>query len=524
MKRLTFYISLLLGITFDVLFWDKPQGISFLIFITLLLLFGYFLLRKMSVKGNKSGYLFLIPIVILSIFSFVRAEPFTAFLNRWLTITLIGILSVGYRSGLWFQFGLIDHISKAVDLFGHMVSVPWLRTKQIAIFSEDNNQQVKKKKFKPILRGILITTPIVIIFSVLFASADLVFDASLQKLLSHLNIPNLGEIFARIFVIFIITNAFLGLITFVVLHSKEKKLIGKEKPFISPFLGTIETTIILSSVLLLFITFLIVQFKYFFFNHQAILEMGFTYSEYARKGFGELIAISIFSLGLILILNTVTQKKNRNEKLIFSILNIGLVICNLIVLVSSFMRLYLYESAYGFTRLRTYSHAFIIWMGILLLTIAYLLWKRRSRLFTNISIICALGFALSLNILNVDGFIVHQNISRVHADSPLDSNYLASLSTDAVPALVKAYLAEDTSQSTRLDLGASVACYKTINENNLNDDQWQIFTTSKQQANRYLLSIATELEEYKIIEGEWELIIQDVAGNETICYRSDLPF
>ena len=60
-------------------------------------------------------------------------------------------------------------------------------------------------------------------------------------------------------------------------------------------------------------------------------------------------------------------------------LNVALIIGNLIVLVSAFMRLNLYESAYGFTRSRIYSHVFIIWLGILLIVAGILAWKKKVR-------------------------------------------------------------------------------------------------------------------------------------------------
>ena len=65
-------------------------------------------------------------------------------------------------------------------------------------------------------------------------------------------------------------------------------------------------------------------------------------------------------------------------------------------------------------------------------------------MFTFAMLIAALGFAISLPILNVDAFIVDQNIQReIHAQAEdsteLDTRYFLDLSDDAVPALVSAY-------------------------------------------------------------------------------------
>jgi hypothetical protein len=45
------------------------------------------------------------------------------------------------------------------------------------------------------------------------------------------------------------------------------------------------------------------------------------------------------------------------------------------------------------------------------------------------------GFALTLNLLNLDGFIAHRNIERFEDTGKLDVLYLTSLSDDALPAI-----------------------------------------------------------------------------------------
>ena len=109
------------------------------------------------------------------------------------------------------------------------------------------------------------------------------------------------------------------------------------------------------------------------------------------------------------------------------------------MLVSAFQRLVLYEAAYGFSRLRAYTHVFLIWLGVLLVVVLALEILRRERLFALVTLLASLGFAVSLTLLNVDGFIVRQNVARSAGGSALDVPYLASLSSDAVPALVSAY-------------------------------------------------------------------------------------
>jgi hypothetical protein len=106
-----------------------------------------------------------------------------------------------------------------------------------------------------------------------------------------------------------------------------------------------------------------------------------------------------------------------------------------VILVSAFQRLLLYEAAYGFTRLRLYTHIFMLWLGALLLATALLEGLDRLRYFALALFLVCLGFGLTLNLVNVDALIVRQNIARAMQQHELDAAYLANLSDDSVPTL-----------------------------------------------------------------------------------------
>ncbi len=91
-----------------------------------------------------------------------------------------------------------------------------------------------------------------------------------------------------------------------------------------------------------------------------------------------------------------------------------------VILASAYLRLQLYEQAYGFTRLRAYTHVAIIWMGVAFVLFLVLLFAGNLRAFAPAAVGVALGFALTLNLLNVDDFIVRRNAERARAGSELD--------------------------------------------------------------------------------------------------------
>ena len=519
MKRKTFLFSIALGISFDILFWEKAQGISFFIFILALLAFAAVIIREMALPFHKKGSFFLVPISFFAVLSFVHAEPFTAFLNRALVLVLMGIWAARFSSGNWKRLGLIDYLIYALRIIWAMISVPWLRAEKTGLFAE--NAENQKGRFRPILRGILLAIPVLFLFSLLFASADMAFAEEMESILQYLRIERLGEYFARMLLIFLTANAFLGLILISARRSDNDQLVGEEKPYIQPFLSSVESGIVLSSVLLLFFTFITLQFRYFFFNQTAIADFGLSYSEYARRGFGELIAVSVISLALILMLSAVTKVSKEREKRLLSWMYTGLAADNLVILVSAFMRLSLYESAFGFTRLRTYSHVFIIWLGLLLAAVSVIIWKNKTRLFANVLLAMIIGFSATLNLLNPDAFIVRQNVKRAASNASLDSPYLAGLSSDAVPTLVELLNTPGQSAETKRGVGVAILCYQSTHNENETQNHWQSFTISGYRAAQYLDTVADQLKDFSVTVAEDQtFLILDDLGREVYCVDS----
>ncbi|MCF6277542.1 MAG: DUF4173 domain-containing protein, partial [Anaerolineales bacterium] len=321
-------------------------------------------------------------------------------------------------------------------------------------------------------------------------------------------------IFRGIYIMFI-AYFLVGVFIYAARKSRDEKLVGEEKPILSPFLGFTEASIVLGSVILLFAAFVLVQFQYFFGGQANIHLNGYTYSEYARKGFGELVTVAVFSLLLFLGLSSITHRAQFGQKKIFSGLGIMLVGLVLIMLVSAFQRLTLYETAYGFSRLRTYPHVFMIWLGALLITVVVLEILRRQRAFAPALAFAVIGFAVTLNLLNVDRFIVRQNIARLRSGATLDIAYLASLSDDAVPALAAVMDDNSASARTREAAAAALACHYAQSDNR--SAHWQSFRFSDWTATRIHTVLTPALETYTLDDSDWQLHIIAPSGTKFDC-------
>src|SRR3989338_3679110 len=203
-------------------------------------------------------------------------------------------------------------------------------------------------------------------------------------------------------------------------------------------ISSIETSIVFGSVNALFLVFIILQLTYLFGGDSNITLQGFTYADYARKGFFELIAVSVISLLLLLAAEKFSPRTAAKHTALFKSLGTALVVQVIVIMVSAFTRLKLYEDAYGFTTLRLYSHAFIFLLAIIFLLLLYKIYvDHREKFFAFHSFVAAMLFLVAMNILNPDAFIARQNIQHIPENGEIDKYYLAQLSADAIPETIQ---------------------------------------------------------------------------------------
>ncbi|WKL01487.1 DUF4173 domain-containing protein [Paenibacillus amylolyticus] len=129
-----------------------------------------------------------------------------------------------------------------------------------------------------------------------------------------------------------------------------------------------------------------------------------------------------------------TRSSGKAGSIVHQVLLLILVSCSAIMLYSAFMRLNLYEQAYGYTYIRFLVHAFMIFLALLLL-IAGLRIRYTSIPLIRWYIVLALTAYVAVNYVGMDKRIAELNIERYHQTGNIDGTYLASLSADAVPLL-----------------------------------------------------------------------------------------
>ena len=519
-------LIILLGWSFDFLFWEKPLGINFAIFAFLCIGTGILLLRWAELRLSRRAGLLLIPIAFLAAMTFIRLEPMTVFLSISMVLFLMGVFASTYRNGAWIRYSLLDYIFGYLRLFGSMIVRPVgfaSENRRLSSGQPSTNEESSAKTW-PVVRGIVIALPVIAIFASLLSSADPIFGKQFESLIELFNIDNLPEYIFRLAYILAFAYALAGTFLHAAEKSDEKV---EERIWVSPFLGFTESTIVLGSVVILFVAFVIVQFQYFFGGQANINIEGYTFSEYARRGFGELITVAFFSLLLLLGLGAITRRETENQRRAFSVLGVTLVGLLIVMLIAAFQRLGLYEAAYGFSRLRTYTHVFMIWLGLLLVAAVVFEVLRRERFLGLAVILAALGFIVSLSALNVDAFIVKQNVQReirgttdktfAQGRADLDAQYFLDLSDDAIPPLVNAFQSKSVPATVKEKIGAALACKWYERQQAGTKVPWQGFHFSRLNADMSFEQINKELDAYQIVDEDWPVMVETPGGDEISC-------
>ena len=134
---------------------------------------------------------------------------------------------------------------------------------------------------------------------------------------------------------------------------------------------------------------------------------------------------------------------------------------------------------------------------------------------------------ISLSLLNVDSFIVRQNIQRelrgvsgqtvTQGNSELDAQYFLGLSDDAVPALVDAFTNKSLPDIIHNKVGAALACKRHESGKDAQKLPWQSFHLSHWNASLAFEKINADLDGYKIIDTDWPVMVETPGGEEFSC-------
>jgi Domain of unknown function (DUF4173) len=328
-------------------------------------------------------------------------------------------------------------------------------------------------------RGLVITLPIVLLFTILLANADAVFARGVESILDVDAIGVLGHVAGASGYGWMAA----GLFRAAVLRVRPAHRVPPRPGWFA--LGQIEIALLLGALDLLFGAFVWIQVRYLFGGSEWVQSVaGLTYAQYARRGFFELVAVAVLVLPLLLVTHWLLKPERPRGGGLFAFLAGIQVVLVLVMLVSALERMRLYQSEYGLTELRLYTTALMAWLGTLFLWFLATVLRGDREAFARGVIASAFVALVALHAVNPEGLIVQANRSAPHG---FDLDYALGLGADAAPALVDATPSLEPEKRRVLALSLRVRWSKT------EEGDWRIWSLARFRASRSVRDAEAEL-------------------------------
>ncbi len=488
-------VSIALGLINNILFFDQDLGLNFPIFIACVLAAGWLLTRKQGEKISRTNATLSMCALFFAIMVCVRSSVLLTVFNVVGCALLLLILAQTFLGKKIKEYVPNDYLYIFLVPFAAVSG--FFRT--MTEFFEFRKISNPNSKTPEVIRGVVYAILALIIFTFLFSSADAVFGDVMKNIFSF----NLDMTLVGRTVFFIIVSAFfIGVFGYMTRRSVYGHTDDVQNV---RTVGAIETRILLISITSLFFLFIAFQITYLFGGQSHILAQGLNYAEYARQGFFELIIVALLSYIIISVLEKRIVKKEQGHIFSFKVLTTVLIAEVIIILISAFVRLMAYEQAYGFTTIRLYSHALMIWMSLIFILLAHhIITHSQRKRFALQSFRLVVLLLFVMNMLNPDVFIAKRNLERYQETGKIDTYYLANLSHDAVPYTLT--LLKDAHEETRTEF-ANYLYYSTV-MSEINNPNWKSSNIAKSESKFLIAPYREFIEAQKDLAPQNKLIPQ----------------
>ncbi|WP_130616760.1 DUF4153 domain-containing protein [Cohnella abietis] len=437
--------AFVLAFVHQYLFYGNLPGVSYPLFVLLLYIYLFHDIRHQLLEIPWFGWFLFTVIMLLSMTYVIFNNPFFYGLNLVVIPSLVFVhlaYTRGRKKHVWWSIRIVgEAINHLIPQSLRHIPTVFRIIKVTAI----RKMGIKQKSVMgKVLIGLAIALPLIVVVINLLASADGVFTRLLEAIPESLNSVSLGDSLMRFIWIIVFGVLFFGYLWGFVKPSYgkskqvmtiEKDKVGKETAGFR--IDPIILVTLLISVNIVYVLFVVVQFSYLFGAWDGVLPEGKSYAEYARSGFVELVVVSLINF-VILMVTLFYEGESETGRLrrMNAVLLYILVGCSGVMLYSAYMRLVLYEEAYGYTYIRFLVHAFMIYLVILLI-IAALRIRSRNIPLTKWYIFISLVAYVFMNYLGMDRVIAEKNIDRFRESGIIDAGYLSELSTDTIPLLIR---------------------------------------------------------------------------------------
>ena len=485
-----FAFAALFGSTFQLLFFRQGPGVNVPLAVALFLALGWAHRAREHRLGPRNVW---IPAaaVLFATFCAVRADVMLLVFDVLAAIALSVATVVAWSGVRLRDLPAARLIAEALGTVGALlvrgasvVGAAWpLVTARLG---------ARVARAGGYVAGLLLAAPFLFVFAGLFASADAVFARTLADVFDLRRwLDTLGDVPGRAIVGAVAAWVAAGAL-FRLRTPPRSVGAGPRRGW----LAIEPATVALLAIDALFALFVALQVAYLFGGRDTVEAAGMSYSQYARRGFFELIAVALL-VGVVLFGADLAVPR-RSRAFIGAAL--ALVALSAVVLVSAAYRLEIYQRAYGWTEQRFYAVAMIVFLAAALAILAWSLARGTMRWALQPLAIAALTVAAGVNVIAPSEYIVRANVARTldpsslpaDAERGLDVWYLASLGDGAMPALIEAL--RSVPEAERVRLGTRLR--QEVEWRDRPEQPWQSWNVDRERARRALTDARAELMGY----------------------------
>ena len=296
----------------------------------------------------------------------------------------------------------------------------------------------RNEKVRHVLLGVLIAIPLLIVVFALLTSADMIFSSWTETAMDY---------------IFFSSNPYLACLLTIVIYVVAYGIMAAASRMMAPKQAGAQTAIVqgaagelqekkgnnaltaITVTLLLTLVYLLfcgIQLYFLFGGGKVSLPDGFTYAEYARQGFFQLLAVTILNVVILMFC-----RKAAGESIVLRVVLTVFSVCTYVMIASAAMRMLLYVDAYSLSFLRILVLWFLALNTLLVTGIILAIYRAGFplfRYFVAVSAVCYIVLAYA----NVDYIIASYNTKSQEKMEKIDIDYLTTLSSDAAPVLLPA--------------------------------------------------------------------------------------
>lgn len=418
--EVTGLVSLIFGILFAFSFYEAGFGINALFFTGVMVILLITVMKQFAVRTKRSSYLYYGASLLLGLSSTLSASGNIQALNTIGTIFLLNlsILHQLHEDGKW-EFA--EHFQKMIGILFHGLASLLMPFADAARFLK-RTKFFKNDRVRNVFLGILLSIPILWLVILLLSDADMLFSDMTTKIFAKFFSPEVFVI--TLMVLFGFFSCYCILCGAAAQTGQKERALNKKGNAV-----TAETVMLL--VCVVYAVFCGFQIMYLFAGGFFALPEGITFSDYARGGFFQLLAVTIINVVLMVLCTTFFE-----ESRLLRFLLTFMTACTYIMIFSAGYRMVLYVDAYKLTFLRLLVLLALLIIGLVLAGVIISVYKRSFPLFrycVAVITICYLGFSLA----RPDYWIASYFIQQKEVLEEEDASFLIrELSLDAAPAVI----------------------------------------------------------------------------------------